>query len=121
VLAAAALAVSLARPPAAYLVTGRGRVPLAISSWCWAARCGAPIAASRRVAVAPRGTTVRIQLAFAPTQVRLEIGGVAVKPSLRGVDLTWRVNRGGGISLTATGVRGFVTYVGRLAVPRGSP
>jgi len=89
-------------------------VPLTVSSWCWAARCGAPIARSRRTVVATRGATIRISLGFAPTQVHLAVGGAAVGSSLRGEILTWRARRAGGISLTATGVHGFVTYVGRL-------
>jgi len=112
----AALLAAAVRPPAAYLDAGTARVPLTISSWCWAARCGAPIARSRHTAVASRGTVVRIELAFAPTQVRLVVGGAPVKVTVRRGVLSWRVTRGGGISLTATGVRGFVTYVGRLAL-----
>jgi hypothetical protein len=118
VLAVAAAAVSFAavsaRPPAAYLETGAARVPLTVSSWCWAARCGAPIARSRRTAFATRGAAVRITLSFAATQVRLTVGGAAVHETTRGDVLTWRATRGGGISLTATGVHGFVTYVGQL-------
>lgn len=112
----AALLAAAVRPPAAYLDAGRARVPLTISSWCWAARCGAPIARSRHSAVTTRGAVVRIELAFAPTQVRLVVGGTPVKVTVRRDVLSWRAARGGGISLTATGVRGFVTYVGRLAV-----
>jgi hypothetical protein len=116
VLALAAVALALTRPPAAYVDTGSTHVPLTISSWCWAARCGAPIAASRRVARVHRGATVRIHLGYAPTEVSFAVGGVRIKPTVRGTDLTWRATRGGGLSLTATGVRGFVTYVGRLAL-----
>jgi hypothetical protein len=116
VLALAAVALALAKPPAAYLDTGVTHVPLTISSWCWAAKCGAPIAASRRVAAVHRGTTVHIHLGFAPTQVSLAVGGARIKPTLHGSDVTWRATRGGGLSMTATGVRGFVTYVGRLAL-----
>jgi hypothetical protein len=116
VLALAAVALALSRPPAAYLDTGAKHVPLTISSWCLGARCGAPIAAARRVAAVRRGAPVRIHLAYAPTEVALAVGGVRVVPKVRGTDLTWRATRGGGLSLTATGVSGFVTYVGRLAL-----
>ena len=112
----AALLAAAVRPPAAYLATGRSRVPLTISSWCWAARCGAPIARSRRTASAARGDLVRIDLAFTPTQVRLVVGGAPVKVTVQRGVLSWRVTRGGGISLTVTGVRGFVTYVGRIGL-----
>jgi hypothetical protein len=116
VLALAAVALALSRPPAAYVDTGAAHVPLAISSWCWAAKCGAPIARSRRVATVRRGATVRIHLGFAPTQVALAVGGTRIKATIKGTDVTWRARRAGGLSLTATGVRGFVTYVGRLAL-----
>lgn len=112
--AAAALVAALVRPPAAYLDTGAARVPLTVSSWCWAARCGAPIARATRTAVATRGVTIRIALGFAPTQVHLAVGGARVKVRIRGEAVSWRAVHAGGISLTATGVHGFVTYVGRL-------
>ena len=114
-LVVAALALALARPPAAYVDTGAAHVPLAISSWCWAAKCGAPIASTRKVVRVQRGATVRVHLGYAPTQAALTVGGVRVKPTIQGTELTWRATRAGGLSLTATGVRGFVTYVGRLA------
>jgi hypothetical protein len=75
VLALAAVALALTRPPAAYLDTGAKHVPLTISSWCLAARCGAPIARARRVASVRRGATVRVHLAYAPTQVALAVSG----------------------------------------------
>ncbi len=107
---------AIARPPRAYLDTGARRVPLTVSSWCWAARCGAPIARARGTASAATGATLRIELAFAPTEVRLAIGGTRVRTSVRGDVVEWRATRGGGLSMTATGVRGFVTYVGRLSL-----
>jgi hypothetical protein len=112
----AVLALVLFRPPAAYVDTGTSHVPLAVSSWCWAARCGAPIARSRHIAYVRRGATGRIELGFAPTQVQLTIGGTRAVTLLRGQEVTWRAKRGGGLSLTATGVHGFVTYVGRIAL-----
>lgn len=116
VLALVALSFALAGPPAAYVDTGTTHVPLAISGWCWASRCGAPIASSRRVATVARGATVKIELRYVPTQVRLFVDGSRVKPAVAGRQLSWRATRGGGLSLTATGVQGFVTYVGRLAL-----
>jgi hypothetical protein len=116
VLALAAVALALSRPPVAYLDTGAAHVPLTISSWCWAAKCGAPIARSRRVATVRRGATVRVHLGFVPTQVALAVGGTRIVTTIHGSDVTWRARRGGGLSLTATGVPGFVTYVGRLAL-----
>jgi len=115
-LVAAVAAASIARPPRAYLDTGANRVPLTVSSWCWAARCGAPIARARRTASAARGSTIRIELAFAPTDIRLAVGGARVRASVHGDVVEWRATRSGGVSVTATGVHGFVTYVGRLSL-----
>ena len=106
---------ALARPPAAYVDTGTAHVPLTISSWCWAARCGAPIARARRVIRVRHGAAVVVQLRFAPTSVALSVGGRRAPSTLAGSRVTWRATRAGGLSLTATGVRGFVTYVGRVA------
>ncbi len=112
----AALVLGLASPPRAYLDTGSVHVPLAISSWCWGARCGAPIAASRRIAYVRRSSTARVELGFAPTEVRLAVNGVPVLTVRHGREVDWRVRRGGGLTLTATGVHGWVTYVGRLVL-----
>ena len=51
-------ALALAVPPKATLDTGAARVPLAISSWCWSARCGAPFASAKRLVRASRGSHV---------------------------------------------------------------
>jgi hypothetical protein len=107
-------ALALAVPPKATLDTGAARVPLAISSWCWRSRCGAPIARSTRAAAVPAGTLVAVELAFVPTRVHLAVGGKALPVSKRGRVVSWRVHRGGGLTLTATGSRGWVTYVGRI-------
>jgi len=114
VLTLAVVVLALVRPPAAYADNGSAHVPLTISSWCWAAHCSAPIARARHVIPVRRGATLRIHLQFAPTAVALAVGGVRVVPAVRGTELTWHAKRAGGLSLTATGVRGFVTYVGRV-------
>jgi hypothetical protein len=111
-----ALVLGLAKPPAAYLQAGPTRVPLAISSWCWGARCGAPISASTKVARVTKGSTIQVQLAFVPTRTRLAVAGVPVVFSRHGTVLSWRATRSGGLSLNVTGTHGWVTYVGRIAV-----
>jgi hypothetical protein len=116
-----ALLLGVARPPAAYVRVGTARVPLAISSWCWGARCGAPIAASTRTARVHRGSTVRVVLAFEPTQVHVAVGGARQRTSSRRTssqsdEVSWRASRSGGITINAVSKRGFVTYVGRLIV-----
>jgi hypothetical protein len=114
-----ALVLGLAQPPSAYIQAGSARVPLAISSWCWGARCGAPISASTRVAVVRRGTTVRAQLAFAPTRARLAIGGRPVAVATHGDVLSWRAGSSGGLTLNVDGGKGWVIYVVRLTVRPG--
>jgi hypothetical protein len=116
VVALVALLLGVSRPPAAYLDTDSGRVPLAISSWCWGSRCGAPISASTRVATVARGATLRVELAFAPFQARLDVGGSVVSVATRGGRLSWRPTHGGGLTLSVVGAAGWVTYVGQLAV-----
>ena len=109
-----AAVLALAAPPRATLDTGAARVPLAISSWCWGARCGAPIARSTRTAAVATGTLVTVELGFVPKRVQLAVGGKRLAVVRHGRDLSWRVERGGGLTLTATGARGWVTYVGRI-------
>jgi hypothetical protein len=114
VVALVALLLGVARPPAAYVSVGASRVPLAISSWCWGAHCGAPIAASTRTATVSRGSTVRVELKFTPTQVRVAVGGVREQATSGGREITWRAAHAGGITINATGAQGWVIYVGRL-------
>lgn len=111
-----ALLLGLSHPPAAYLDTGSARVPLALSSWCWGPRCGAPISASTKVAVVARGARLRLELAFAPSRTRLAVAGTPVAVATHGGELSWRATRGGGLTLNVTGPRGWVTYVGRVAI-----
>lgn len=113
-LALALLTLSLARPPAAYVEPGHVR--LAVSSWCWGAHCGAPIAASGKSAVVSRGTLVTVAFAFPPATVRVGIGGAGVTVLRRGKLVSWHASRAGGMTINVTGSGGFVTYVGRLVV-----
>jgi hypothetical protein len=111
-----ALLLGLQRPPAAYLTTGSGKVPLAISSWCWGLKCGAPIASSTKVAVVRRGATIRAQLGFAPTKVTVVVVGKPVAAATDGRVVTWRATRAGGLSLRAATSHGWVIYVCRIAI-----
>jgi hypothetical protein len=111
-----ALVLATASPPAAYLDAGPARLPLALSSWCWGTRCGAPISASTKVARVARGTRLRVELGFVPTRSRLAVGGTPVTVLTHGSDLSWRATRGGGLTLKVTGPRGWATYVGRIAI-----
>lgn len=112
--AVAAILLAASGPPRAWVTTDSAHIPLAISSWCWGTRCGAPIAASTKVAAAPRGSVVRVDFAFAPTTARVAIAGRAVPVERHGKQLTWRAARGGGLTIRVTGGRGWVTYVGRI-------
>ncbi|HET7128552.1 MAG TPA: hypothetical protein VFJ93_05715 [Gaiellaceae bacterium] len=109
-------ALVLAGPPRAVLSTPSGTVPLVLSSWCWNAHCGAPFSSSKRVASASRGSTVSVGLAFVPRHVRVAIAGKQVAVSTRGRLVSWAAARGGGVTVHATGPRGWVTYVARLKV-----
>jgi hypothetical protein len=103
-----------AAPPQATLVTAAGRASLAISSWCWGTRCGAPIAASKGQAVAKLGETVRVELRFVPKAAKVDVGGVRMRVTRSGRELSWVVRRGGGVAIRVTSARGWVSYVGRL-------
>ena len=111
-----ALVLGVSRPPPAYVSVGANRVPLAVSSWCWGARCGAPISASTRTATASRGTTVRIELKFLPTRVRVAVAGIQVRAETSGREITWRATRQGGMTVNVATAKGWVIYVGRLKV-----
>jgi hypothetical protein len=110
------LMLGIARPPAAYVQNGAAHVPLAISSWCWAGRCGAPIAASTRTATVARGATVHVELQFTPTRARVAVAGVRQQATTSGREITWRAARGGGMTLNVSTAKGWVIYVGRLKV-----
>ena len=111
-LAVAAVALALAGPPPATV----GGQRLAVSSWCWGTRCGAPIAASSRTVRAARGSTVRVELTYEPTRVQLEVGGAPVRAAVRGHEVSWRAARPGGLTLKVTSARGWVIYVARFAL-----
>ena len=109
-----AVLLGLARPPAAYVSVGASRVPLAISSWCWGAHCGAPIAASTRTASVPSGGAVRVELGFAPTRASVAVAGVREPATTTGREIAWRATRGGGMTINVRSAKGWVIYVGRL-------
>jgi hypothetical protein len=116
VLAVLALAAVLFHVPRATLDTGTARVPLAVSSWCAGTKCGAPLGAATRPAVARRGVTVRLVLGFEPRTVSVIVGGASVRARRSGDEVTWPATRGGGITVTATAPSLSVTYVGRLVL-----
>ena len=113
-----AAALGFSSPPAAHLALGNASAPLAISSWCWRGHCGAPLAASTRVAVVPRGYLVQCDLGFTPTQATLTVGGrkatVAINGNVNAV--TWHAQWAGGITLRVQSSSGWVVYVGRIAL-----
>lgn len=109
-LAVALSALVLAGPPPATVNGTR----LAVSSWCWASHCGAPIAASTRTIRASRGSTLRIELTFEATQARFAVAGSRQTSSIRGHEVDVKVTRSGGFTLNVSSARGWVIYVGRL-------
>src|SRR3954453_16237359 len=99
--ALAVLALGLARPPARYVEPGHVR--LAVSSWCWGAHCGAPIAAPGRSAVMRRGAGGKVAFAFPPATVKGAIGGNGVRVTRNGKEISWRPSRAGGMTINVTG------------------
>jgi hypothetical protein len=116
VLALAALVLAVASPPPAYVSTTAGHVPLAVSSWCWGSNCGAPIAASAKPAVVRRGSTVRVELAFSASTARVAVAGTPVRVLRQGREIAWTAGRPGGMTISVTGPKGWIAYVGRLVV-----
>jgi hypothetical protein len=114
----ATVALAIGRPPPAHLALGRVSAPLAISSWWWHGKSGAPITASTRVAVVPRGYDVTCVLTFQPTKVQLTVGGHPVPAIFDGAKVLWRAQRAGGITLRVDSSAGWIVYVGRIALKR---
>jgi hypothetical protein len=110
----AALLLVAARPPAAYVEPGH--VKLAVSSWCWGTACGAPISASGKPIVVPRGSTISIDFAVAPNSVRVVLSGAPVRFTRHGSTILWTARRMGGMTVNANFRKGFVSYVGRIVV-----
>lgn len=88
--------------------------PLAVSSWCWGTHCAEPLNASTKTAVVTRGSTVTVELAFAPATAHVAVAGRPVRVSLGAHSLSWAATRGGSLTVTVSAAKGWVTYVGRL-------
>jgi hypothetical protein len=116
VLALAALLLAAAAPPAAYVDTGTAHVPLGITSWCWDARCGAPLGSTGKRVVVSRGTRVRVELKFEPVDATVNVAGGAAKPTTHGREVSWTATRGGGLTVYVKYARGWVIYSARLAL-----
>jgi hypothetical protein len=116
VLALLAILLVGAAPPAAYVDTGSARVPLAITSWCWDARCGAPLGSAGRRVVVARGAPVRVEVKFDPLDASVHVGNGAVKATTNGREVRWTATRGGGLSVYVKYRRGWVIYSARLAL-----
>ena len=104
-----------APPPPAYVDTGGTHVPLAITSWCWDARCGAPLGSSRRRAYVRRGSTVRLEVRYDALDANVSVGGAPVHATARGREVTWTATRTGGLTAYVKYRRGWVIYTARLA------
>jgi hypothetical protein len=116
VLALAALLLVAAAPPAAYVDTGTVHVPLGITSWCWDARCGAPLGSTGRRVLVSRGAPVRVELKFEAVEATVNIAGGPTKPTTHGREVSWTATRGGGLTVYVKYKRGWVIYSARLAV-----
>lgn len=111
---AAALALALAGPPPATFEAGAAHARLAVSSWCWARHCGAPISAATKTSTAARGSTVHVLLAFTPRHAVVSVAGKPMTVVVSGRELSWRATRGGGLTVSVSASPGFVVYVGRI-------
>lgn len=110
-----ALLIGVAAPPTAYLDTGSDHVPLAITSWCWDARCAAPLGSSKRRAFVRRGATVRLEVRFDALDATVSVDGAPAHARPRGREVTWTATRTGGLTAYVKYRRGWVIYSGRLA------
>jgi hypothetical protein len=115
VLALATLLLVAAAPPAAYADTGTAHVRLAITSWCWDARCGAPLGSTGQRVLVTRGTSVRVELKFEPVAVTVNVAGGRVRPTTHGREVRWTATRAGGLTVNVKYLRGWVVYSARLA------
>jgi hypothetical protein len=116
VLALFALLFAAAQPPAAYVDTGTAHVPLAITSWCWDARCGAPLGHAARRVVVSRGAPVRVELKFEAVEATVNVSGGRTTSTARGREVTWKATRGGGLTVNVKYKRGWVIYTAQLAL-----
>jgi hypothetical protein len=110
-----ALLIGVSAPPTAYVATGGAHVQLAITSWCWDTRCGAPLGLSTRRAFVRRGATVTLELKYEAVDASVSIGGAAARATVRGREVTWTATRSGGLTANVKYRRGWVIYTGRLA------
>jgi hypothetical protein len=115
-LALAALLFAAAAPPAAYVDTGAAHVPLAITSWCWDARCGAPLGHTARRVVVSRGAPVRVALKFDAVDATVNVSGTRATSTVRGRQVTWKATHGGGLTVNVKFRRGWVIYSAQLAL-----
>ena len=111
-----ALLAAAAQPPGAYVDTGTAHVRLAITSWCWDARCGAPLGQTGQRVLVSRGTPVRVELKFEPVEATVHVAGGAARPTTRGREVSWTATRGGGLTVYVKYQRGWVIYSARLAL-----
>lgn len=115
-LALVALLFAAASPPTAYVDTGTAHVPLAITSWCWDTRCGAPLGHTARRVVVSRGAPVRVELKFEAVDATVSVSGGRTSSTARGREVTWTAQRAGGLTVNVHYLCGWVIYSARLTV-----
>ena len=115
-LALVALLFAAAQPPAAYVDTGSAHVPLAITSWCWDARCGAPLGHNEQRVVVTRGPRVKVELKFDAVDATVNVSGGRVTSTTRGREVTWTPARSGGLTVNVRYKRGWVIYSAQLSL-----
>jgi hypothetical protein len=118
----APLALAVANPPPAYVVTSTGKHRLGYSSYCWRSTqqsvCSDSLAPHcQGVAAAPvvrvrRGEPLRFELGFAPKSVSVSVAGGPARDLAATRRPTWRATRAGPLTLFADAKRnGDASYV----------
>lgn len=59
---------------------------------------------------------MRVDFSFVPSSVRVAIGGRRIAVAAHNREISWRARQSGGVTINATGARGWVIYVTRLKV-----
>jgi hypothetical protein len=108
--------IGAAHPPAAFVDSGAKHVRLGITSWCWDARCGAPLGATGQRVIVSRGASVRVELKFEPVDATVSVGGAHAKAAIGDREVSWTATHSGGLTVYVKYRRGWVIYSARVAL-----
>jgi hypothetical protein len=106
-------------PPPAWIHTAHGDRWLAYSTYCWKTVCADYIHPAQRDdlprIVVGRREVVRFHFGFRPSGLMLEVGGKSYD-LVDAKAVSWRVRRGGVLTLSMGGSGGDASYAARLVV-----